>query len=539
MLKRFLHMFARLICPEEVPSNDIIIVVLGPAGSGKSTFINTATNTNKMHVEHALGAVNKYISCIECNYPGDDDGRSIVFVDTPPIDSDPQMAMDIQAQIHHWLGRTYPRRPRVDGIMFLYKMNATRATETMTASTYTNVFESLLGPDYAKKMIILTTMWNAIEMEDCLRREKQLRWGLPKERFDQTIGSAWRAVDILLSKHPELCGPMTRSPEIGDVIEEHIIIAVMGRHGSGKSSFINMVTSSAFMETDGQLNTCTTDLGIVKYHCEQSDLDFIFIDTPGCDCVEDVRQVLEKITLWLRTCYRRNVKLTGIIWLHRVVDNWIRLSNIPTFFQKACAEKSIRNLKFVTTMWDQYPPEAHPSVEWEADIHANYWKPLIDRGCQTHRYLGTPESAWEIMDSYCVRGGAKYETELQREMARLGKALLNEDDGRAQKAAEVYGRLRGFISKERGTLRQIRALVRNGAKESELLPLRYSHIILRRQVFHSVEEIKVFGVPIGAHLSRLSATYTEWEGKATLILPGEMVMKASSSMDSTTSRRTA
>ncbi|KAF4591002.1 Translocase of chloroplast [Pleurotus pulmonarius] len=504
----------------------VVVSVMGPAGAGKSTFINTATNANTMPVEHSLGAHSQYINSIECTYPGDEEGRCIVFVDTPSI-YDTSTAANAETQIHKWLARTYPRRTHVDGILFLYKISATRATESMSPSTYTRTFEALLGHDYMKKLMLVTTMWNPNEMEDCLRRESKMKWGFHMERFDQTIESAWRVVDIMLGRHPKLYSAMSRSPDIGDVTEEHIIIAVMGQHGAGKSSFINTVTSSNFMNVSNGLNSGTKELGIVKFRCDQSDLDFIFIDTPGCDSVEEVRQVLDKISLWLKTCYKRNVKPTGVLWLHRIVDNWFNPEQIPIYFKRACAEKAIHNLAFVTTMWDEYSSSMHPTDQWEKDILSRHWKPLIDKGCRTYRYTGSEDSAWDIIDAFCVRGGEKYDRELQREMVRLRKMLCQgEDNGGcvdSAKGTELFAKLWVFVNKERGTMRHIRALIRHGAKDSDLLALRYSQMVLRRQVHNTVEEAKLLGVSIGQHVGRISSSYSHPEGRATLILPGEEV----------------
>jgi hypothetical protein len=50
------------------------------------------------------------------------------------------------------------------------------------------------------------------------------------------------------------------------------------------------------------LESCTTDIGIVKFHCpERSDLDVLFVDTPGFDDTNksDV-EILNLIADWLK-----------------------------------------------------------------------------------------------------------------------------------------------------------------------------------------------------------------------------------------------
>jgi len=61
------------------------------------------------------------------------------------------------------------------------------------------------------------------------------------------------------------------------------------------------------------LASCTTDIGIVRFHCpERSDLDVLFVDTPGFDDTNktDV-EILNMIADWLKTTYAYTLLLNS------------------------------------------------------------------------------------------------------------------------------------------------------------------------------------------------------------------------------------
>jgi len=105
--------------------------------------------------------------------------------------------------------------------------------------------------------------------------------------------------------------------------------------------------------------------------------------------------------------YGRNIKLTGIIYLHRISDNRMSGSALKNLrmFANLCGDDAIRNVILVTTMWT--PANEVKGNLREADIRANYWKAMLDHGSRTMRFENTFESAWTIITEIMSRDTAR------------------------------------------------------------------------------------------------------------------------------------
>lgn len=64
-------------------------------------------------------------------------------------------------------------------------------------------------------------------------------------------------------------------------------------------------------------------------------------------------------------------------------------------FEVLCRKQSLKNVIFVTTMWDQVDEERGSRVEGE--LKEKYFKGMIKQGASVVRYDGTPDSTWDII----------------------------------------------------------------------------------------------------------------------------------------------
>ena len=65
----------------QIGPKDRVVVLLGETGSGKSTFINSITNSNECKTSPGSKACTDQIQIVKCFY----DGYNIFFVDTPGL----------------------------------------------------------------------------------------------------------------------------------------------------------------------------------------------------------------------------------------------------------------------------------------------------------------------------------------------------------------------------------------------------------------------------------------------------------------------
>lgn len=116
--------------------------------------------------------------------------------------------------------------------------------------------------------------------------------------------------------------------------------------------------------------------------------------------------------------YERNIKLSGLIYLHRITDN--RIGGSPCknirMFSELCGELAMTQIILVTTMWQRVAPETGEMRERE--LIDEYWKVLIDKGSNVDRLRkATYEDAWAVV-------WAMLERKLKKEAS--GLVLLHE-----------------------------------------------------------------------------------------------------------------
>ena len=92
----------------------------------------------------------------------------------------------------------------------------------------------------------------------------------------------------------------------------------------------------------------------------------------------------------------KNVKVTGILYLHNIQDN--RLTRPPPthILQDLCGDNNAKHLMFVTTHWDRV--ESALGERREMQIQSRL-RPLLRAGARTDRFDMTTDSAWRIVES--------------------------------------------------------------------------------------------------------------------------------------------
>ncbi|KAI6010018.1 hypothetical protein EDC04DRAFT_817435 [Pisolithus marmoratus] len=208
-----------------------------------------------------------------------------------------------------------------------------------------------------------------------------------------------------------------RSQGIEKVCMEDIIIATMGRTGSGKSSFIDTVATGGMGEGVGHyLTPYTREVKATRCTFEESSV--VLIDTPGFDDtrISDL-DVLEMVSIWLNQKYQRGTTLAAILWFHRITDNHmveVPLKNLRVF-EKLCGKNALPKVILVTTMWDEVDDDV--GEERLRELKNTRWKTMISQGSRTPKYVNTRESAMKLIRPI---------VHWQREMTHKGIQLQEE-----------------------------------------------------------------------------------------------------------------
>lgn len=127
------------------------------------------------------------------------DGRLVTLVDTPGFDDVERTDAQVLKEVAYWLTVAYETTRRLSGIIYLHPILHSRMTGSMVKNLA--VFEKLVGADNFEKVILVTTMWDALkDGYDGVRREQELKekhWASMIERGSVTARSAGDRASVL------------------------------------------------------------------------------------------------------------------------------------------------------------------------------------------------------------------------------------------------------------------------------------------------------------------------------------------------------
>lgn len=110
--------------------------------------------------------------------------------------------------------------------------------------------------------------------------------------------------------------------------------------------------------------------------------------------------ILSDIADWLNYAYSNQIKLTGIIYLHRIQDIRITgftLTNLR-MFKKLYGDDGLESIVLVTTMRGFALDGKGPDMEKELMANPDFWKCMIDKGSEVFRQDRGKESANHIIE---------------------------------------------------------------------------------------------------------------------------------------------
>ncbi|KAH6886982.1 P-loop containing nucleoside triphosphate hydrolase protein [Thelonectria olida] len=144
--------------------------VMGPTGSGKSTFINNVLGQERFKVGVGMASETSMVEdeLIEI------DGQLIRLVDTPGFDDTTLTDTQVLEMIVTWMGVQYKQKRKFAGILYLRDITEYK----MKGSDITNLrmFRALCGTSGLDNVIVVTTKWNTMTENRQLAeyREEQL-----------------------------------------------------------------------------------------------------------------------------------------------------------------------------------------------------------------------------------------------------------------------------------------------------------------------------------------------------------------------------
>ena len=169
---------------------------------------------------------------------------------------------------------------------------------------------------------------------------------------------------------------------------------------------------------------------------------------------------------WVTTnSYEKEVKLTGILYLHRITD--VRMSG-TTFrnlrmLRKLCGADAASKVIFVTTMWDktstrigeqdvQKHKERRQRERREQELMDKYWQPMLELGARTDRFLQDMgycalDTIKRLLDSSASEAKP---TLLEQEVVEQNRAIVETEAGKA-----LYSQMQTLLSQHKTAITEL------------------------------------------------------------------------------------
>ena len=168
-------------------------------------------------------------------------------------------------------------------------------------------------------------------------------------------------------------------------------------------------------------------------------------------------------------------------------------------FEKLCGKNALQNVILVTTMWDEVD-EATGERE-EERMKTRYWNKMLERKSTTGRFMGTYESALQLLEPLIDAANLKRSSLLiQDEMVDMGKQLSETSAGR-----HLFSKARYIVSKRQDLIQRIQIEMRRPVEErTSVQPLHEEHQKLSQSLESTVEEMRVLDLPAALRFLAMS-----------------------------------
>ncbi|KAF5329416.1 hypothetical protein D9619_009143 [Psilocybe cf. subviscida] len=188
-------------------ASDVTIAVMGATGSGKTTFINLASNST-LQIGSGLHSCT---SAVQIARSFELNGRTVTFIDTPGFDDATKSDADVLRMIAEFLATAYENGKTLAGVIYLHRISDFRMGGISTRNF--KMFRQLCGESTLENVVIVTNMWSEVSENVGAARETELasedlffRPALSKgaqiHRHDNTHASAHAIIARIVDNHP-------------------------------------------------------------------------------------------------------------------------------------------------------------------------------------------------------------------------------------------------------------------------------------------------------------------------------------------------
>ncbi|KAK3383001.1 hypothetical protein B0T24DRAFT_687351 [Lasiosphaeria ovina] len=189
-------------------------------------------------------------------------------------------------------------------------------------------------------------------------------------------------------------------------LADSVVIAFMGVTGSGKSSFVSLLADQ-HVEVSHGLHSHTLHAQAYSFFDEVSQRTVFLVDMPGFDdTVRSDAEILKEVSYFLAALHGKNVRLAGLVYLHRISDARVPGSAVKDLrmFKALVGAHNYRRVVLATTMWSALGGAGAGTVgaERQAELETTFWADMVQAGSQVRQHSGSRGSALDIIRSLLV-----------------------------------------------------------------------------------------------------------------------------------------
>jgi hypothetical protein len=124
--------------------------------------------------------------------------------------------------------------------------------------------------------------------------------------------------------------------------------------------------------------------------------------------------------MWLGASFRKGTRLSGILYLHRIIDPRMHgsaLSNMR-MFRRLCGPDFYENVVLATTFWGSINPALGAQREKELCDNKDFWGQLVESGSQVVRLAEDEESSRRLLLSLARKDRSVLEAQKQMQAGK-------------------------------------------------------------------------------------------------------------------------
>jgi hypothetical protein len=153
---------------------------------------------------------------------------------------------------------------------------------------------------------------------------------------------------------------------------------------------------------------------VQSYQLKHQQFSFTLVDTPGFDDTDlSDSDILRLLAKWLAISYQKGERLSGILYLHRILDPRMQGSALNNLFmfKSLCGDDNFKNVILGTTFWgaiEKLPGGATLGNERLEELTQtpSFWGTMIKNGSEAIKIPETQEAARELLLRFTAKPAA-------------------------------------------------------------------------------------------------------------------------------------